>query len=394
MNINFHYFAVKTLARLAGVKEEEAQKIAYYSQMVDDFGKISTNVKVKGDVPKFFTQNGLAKWIKGSENEYIFYPIVTSIDMMKSEFSSAHLKKTVLPFHFVTKNPINPNAKIDDDSRADYRAQMATDDGHLIWKEIETTIAAMADKTLRERMLVKLGILFHVFADTYAHYDFSGLHGWENWAKATQVYNHLTGNYENFCEPASLYPEIGHACLSHLPDAAAYDVPFLHYAAGTEKRNRVEAVHKNKENFQKCSEQLFYWLQRISKYFPSDDAKIERLEGEALEYYMTTLISASGDCSEEMNPKKLCKIWKERYDFAYHYDSRDYFNLVATSAVDMRTGCQLGAEELKKFEKITMQDNEEGQMVSVSFAQPSQAFYDYNQSAYEHRYEVIGTYTL
>ena len=37
MDINFHYFAVKTIARFAGFSENEAQRIAGYSQFVDDY---------------------------------------------------------------------------------------------------------------------------------------------------------------------------------------------------------------------------------------------------------------------------------------------------------------------------------------------------------------------
>ena len=39
MNIDFHYFVIKTLACAAGFSEEDAQTIAYYSQQVDDFTK-------------------------------------------------------------------------------------------------------------------------------------------------------------------------------------------------------------------------------------------------------------------------------------------------------------------------------------------------------------------
>lgn len=37
MDITFHYFAVKTLARKAGFSEEEAQRIATYLEFIDDF---------------------------------------------------------------------------------------------------------------------------------------------------------------------------------------------------------------------------------------------------------------------------------------------------------------------------------------------------------------------
>ena len=37
MDISFHYFAVKTVAFAAGFSEAEAQRIAEFSQFIDDF---------------------------------------------------------------------------------------------------------------------------------------------------------------------------------------------------------------------------------------------------------------------------------------------------------------------------------------------------------------------
>ncbi len=37
MNIDFHYYTVKTIAFYAGFSLEEAQDIAFYSQYVDDY---------------------------------------------------------------------------------------------------------------------------------------------------------------------------------------------------------------------------------------------------------------------------------------------------------------------------------------------------------------------
>lgn len=37
MDLNFHYFAVKTIARDAGFCENDAQLIAAYSQFIDDY---------------------------------------------------------------------------------------------------------------------------------------------------------------------------------------------------------------------------------------------------------------------------------------------------------------------------------------------------------------------
>ena len=60
MNISYHYYTIKTLASKAGLEEEEAQIIAHYSQMVDDF-LLSNRVIVKETPPVFFIANNLAE---------------------------------------------------------------------------------------------------------------------------------------------------------------------------------------------------------------------------------------------------------------------------------------------------------------------------------------------
>lgn len=42
MDINYHYFAVKTLADLAGFPDADSQRIASYSQFVDDYDIYAT----------------------------------------------------------------------------------------------------------------------------------------------------------------------------------------------------------------------------------------------------------------------------------------------------------------------------------------------------------------
>lgn len=53
MNISYHYYTVKTLAVKAGFDDGDAQVIAYYSQMVDDF-VLSHRVIMKETPPSFF----------------------------------------------------------------------------------------------------------------------------------------------------------------------------------------------------------------------------------------------------------------------------------------------------------------------------------------------------
>lgn len=51
MDISFHYFAVKTVARAAGYDEQKAQRIAEFSQFIDDFNWYKC--RCAGNVPDY-----------------------------------------------------------------------------------------------------------------------------------------------------------------------------------------------------------------------------------------------------------------------------------------------------------------------------------------------------
>ncbi len=71
MNINFHYHAIKSIAREAGLPEDDAELIAGYSQMIDDFN----------DYAPFFVNNvpDYAKHLCTHfwGDYYIFRPVTT-----------------------------------------------------------------------------------------------------------------------------------------------------------------------------------------------------------------------------------------------------------------------------------------------------------------------------
>lgn len=76
MNINFHYFCIKTLAVTAGFAPDDAQTLAAYSQFVDDFDK--SNPMLFKTLPAFIQNSALAKEIKiGPHQFWLFQPVPT-----------------------------------------------------------------------------------------------------------------------------------------------------------------------------------------------------------------------------------------------------------------------------------------------------------------------------
>jgi hypothetical protein len=76
-------------------------------------------------------------------------------------------------------------------------------------------------KLNRQVNLMRIGMLLHTFADTYAHQNFSGYWGWENHSYIEKVVNNIdnkdiTSSYSpNF---HWTLPSIGHANVNHAPD--------------------------------------------------------------------------------------------------------------------------------------------------------------------------------
>ena len=213
MNINFHYFTVKALASLAGFPEEEAQNIATYSQFVDDHTQYKT--LVLDDVPVFAEH--LAE-TKG--NKWYFNPVTTGFTTYVEIARLSRLenqKKILIPFHFIpTKYTLDQEIK----DRSKWRVLPAS----LNEKSHITELLLDAKEKYRKNpdsplIGIRIGLLLHIFSDTYAHTGFSGFKGWENHAKVIKATNKASGadvtqDYSKFYIVSS----IGHANIGHAPD--------------------------------------------------------------------------------------------------------------------------------------------------------------------------------
>lgn len=187
MDITFHYFAVKTLARKAGFDEDEAQDIAAYSQFVDDFNWIKY-IRCS-NIPDYIKDDNYDLYISNKLYPPNFNPAMTGFS---DYFDMAFLaltrtqKFTVSPFHFIPPSL----DQIDADTRT---VPAVVGDGSLI----STVVEDARDKLLaqgedRYISLMRLGMALHTFADTYAHQLFSGYNSWVNDVKVTYVTDNIT----------------------------------------------------------------------------------------------------------------------------------------------------------------------------------------------------------
>jgi hypothetical protein len=211
MDINYHYFAVKAVASTVGFSEDEAQRIAFYSQYIDDFDK--GNYMFFSHVPDYARY--LAQDWAGF---FLFNPVTTGFstwyDMVLLAIER-HQKWIATPYHFIPEKP---------SPQQDWRvvpARLNTPSlisGML--KEAQSVFMSEGQAN-RQTNLMRIGMLLHTFADTYAHQRFNGYNNWSNQSYLENVINNIDQKDVTAQYSPELYDKIipiGHANVYHAPD--------------------------------------------------------------------------------------------------------------------------------------------------------------------------------
>ncbi|WP_347489869.1 DUF6765 family protein [Desulfoscipio sp. XC116] len=269
MDINFHYYAVKAVARKAGFDEAEAQAIASFSQYVDDFT----------DWVPFFTRN-VPEWARSLATNvgfgYMFHPATTGFNSMATLAREGNQKWIVAPFHFIPSAPLN--------TLLDYKnyrvAPAYINVPSLISNMLEEARLELAHPAAaRPAVLMKIGMLLHIFADTYSHQRFSGFWSWVNHSKLTSVIENddagadvdITASYS----PDDYYKitSIGHANVNHAPDDSNVRFSMLQKAAEGDGEETVPYTRSNTADFIDAAEQIMIFLRNCRGLPPIVEAE-------------------------------------------------------------------------------------------------------------------------
>ena len=147
MQIDFHHGVTYVLARLAGFTQEQADIIAHSSQYVDDA-----------------VHDGLVTF----HNRALFRCSAAahkSVDYRNFEALKNHL--VWIPFHFLPGNQTTGHPDIPDFVQ------------RLICRPNSEIAQAMVNRCILDQDpklgLYRLGITLHVYADTWAHQNFTGI---------------------------------------------------------------------------------------------------------------------------------------------------------------------------------------------------------------------------
>jgi hypothetical protein len=221
MNIHFHYYCVRVLARAAGFSNSEAEIIAYASQYVDD----ATEHKALqiDDVPPEADE----QHISGR-----YEPICTAHSGLQyaTSWMTAVQRKVYIPFHFVPGKPHTTGKKFD--YRVKPGGAIATS---LVDAGLSQLEAAPKRSTERTRALIKTGIALHTYADTWAHQRFSGRHSSSDndigdRARQEKGKWRSVGMFEVAALNAA--PDIGHAEAGVMPDTSHLSWRYRHEKSG------------------------------------------------------------------------------------------------------------------------------------------------------------------
>lgn len=257
MDITFHYFAVKTLAIKAGFNEDYAQRIASYSQYIDDFNwivykdckNLPEYIK-KSDKYDLYVSNPLTL-------NFNFNPPTSGFDTVDFAWliSPGAQKYCVSPFHFIPPT-ISSDKKYSEEVRT---IPAKPEDGSIISNMVKEAISEYKNANTVGKALMKIGMLLHTFADTYAHQFFSGYSKWVNDVKVTQVIDNITNaditqsmlseiylhtqNLEQYNsdsgEEAGIMPGIGHMWAYHVPDLTNVSFKMLYKEDENSSRSKI-----------------------------------------------------------------------------------------------------------------------------------------------------------
>lgn len=244
MQIDFHHAVTYVIARLSGFTKDDAEIIAYAAQYVDDA-----------------TSEGTVHF----SNNAMYHRISTAHAMTDPNNFKKSIKNHMvwLPFHFLPGNNGLPAGE--------------NPDGKFINKIVCSKNSPIAQEMVRQAIidrdkpygLHRLGITMHVYADTWAHYDFAGvLHDINEVEDAEElsssgVFGDGLGSWvRDFLDDT--VPPLGHGRANVFPD-----MPFLKWQYKNYEGRTI--THDNTENFCDAADHMCIAMKKYRLGNPDDN---------------------------------------------------------------------------------------------------------------------------
>lgn len=362
MDVCFHYFAVKTVARAAGYREEQAQRIATYSQLMDDYdwqGYVRAE-----NMPEYLKRDGAD--VVFNEALKIISPVATgfpSVLDMASLILPRSQKLIVSPFHFIPQD-------LQHVTNGDLRTVPAKlHDGSYIASMLDRLGKDMAKESISESdALMKMGMLLHTFADTYAHQLFTGYNNRTNSVKlvsakdnitqadATQEYGYWVEQWISQIEEdlGAEIPTIGHMSVVSIPDLS-----HLSFEMEYTDIDGTKHVHSrsNTDLFVAASKELYLFMRGVIGETAEQEIKWEILAPLLAKGFLIDTVKDKANGKDAVI-RKLSEHWSgvfKDYGYTYDYSSKavtDGFKIAETNSIpaasvlDENALTELGDENL------------------------------------------------
>ncbi|NQV19341.1 MAG: hypothetical protein HQ534_12465 [Armatimonadetes bacterium] len=277
MQLDMHYYGTYVMARAAGIKSDAALIIAYAAQFVDDnAGKQEVNFKDAGKINAEATAHHAFDGKNLDENDQ---------------------RQVWVPFHFLPGN-----------EGSSFTKRLICRKNSIIAREMIEHNLSHSDK---DYALELLGITAHVYADTFAHYGFSGVSSRKNKIINSSIefqplkprineyitekekefrkkYKSETGLLTNI---KSSVIEVASGALGHGAVATYPDRPYLVWNFEYEEPKRNSGLRKNPVTFLKGCEALHKMFRKFTennfKYAESSYTQFSSIKSEVKEIILT-----------------------------------------------------------------------------------------------------------
>lgn len=395
MNINFHYYVVKTLAHFAQFENpEDQQKLAYYSQFVDDYfsgNGYPENLLIRKirKIPGFlyFLSIGAIERTK-DKDVFIFKPAFTGFSNLDA-FDKWIRLNVLVPFHFITTKPLNQFSvqEVDNDFTVKRCKAADREDGLLINTIMETFINdIMLNRAgKKDEWIIKLGMLLHIYADTFAHEGYSGDSGEENWCSIKECRRVSDNTSVTIHDFFSIFA-IGHAEAMHVPDV----LDFM-YSASRKNGKKEEYLEQrnNKERYEICAKRIYTMLCNICGTPLCENQQWD----EIFQRIWEASAQAVDGSNEIYNTEALDSIWTQKFakdKISYKYPKNNpYFGLdkMEISEIDVESLEAAGYNKEDVYEAGTVRGNHAREYATTIY-RPTDAYFLWNEYAYMHRHKV------
>ena len=316
MQLDMHYYGTYVMARVAGIKAEAARIIAYAAQFVDD--------NANRDMIEFMDA--------GSINAEATAHHATNT----KNLDPADQRQIWVPFHFL---PGNEGSSFTE---------------RLICRKNSTIVDEMVDYNIlepnKEYALELIGITAHVYADTFAHYGFSGVSSRKNRIVNKSIKFHdldpeiekyITKKEKTFRKKykkeggllrniKSYIVEVVSGALGHGAVATYPDRPYLVWDFVYEKPKKKSGKRDNPATFLEGCEALHNMFRKFVKFYPEFAENNSYKEFRTIRSELKRILNTQADkkgrikawqkavksgvlhLSEEAIPKYKAEVWHKQ----------------------------------------------------------------------------------